>query len=91
MSVNPIPAYSVCGHVTVNNRTAPFVLDTGTAVTLLEEDVWNKVKQTGIKLKPWTGQILVGVDVISLVHRVTQVQFELAVGTFIANVIVVGG
>ena len=40
-----------------------FLLDTGASVTLLRKDTWERVNVgSAIKLLPWSGQCLVGVD-----------------------------
>ena len=38
-----------------------FLLDTGSAVTLIRKDVWQSLGARGAALKPWTGHRLVGV------------------------------
>ena len=56
-AINPHAAFHI--NSVINSYTVHFMLDTGAAVSLLNTDTWNKVKDTST-LVPWTNPGLVG-------------------------------
>ena len=58
-AVNPHVAFHI--KAVINSYTVHFMLDTGTAVSLLSSDTWNKIKDT-FTLTPWTNPELVRVS-----------------------------
>ena len=56
---SPTPAYYVPARI--NNVSVSCLVDTGAAVTLIREEVWNKIA-CGDTLESWTGQTLIGVE-----------------------------
>ena len=64
---------------TVNGVSTSFLLDTGSAVTLLQKDTWDWISVTNPqKLSPWSKLQLVGVDGSPLiVHGSTSIDLEL--------------
>ena len=88
--VNPIPAYKIQGQI--RNQAADFVLDTGTAVTLVRKVLWELSKLQGMELEEWNGKQLVGVEGTPLhVCGITQVQISLGERCFQSQVVVVSG
>ena len=61
LAVNPASAYHIVG--TINGISIKFMLDTGAAVSLINEDTWNKLANLTVKpLSKWGGCHLVGVE-----------------------------
>ena len=61
LAVNPASAYHVVG--SINGISIKFMLDTGAAVSLINEDTWNKLANLTVKpLSKWGGCQLVGVE-----------------------------
>ena len=58
--VNPDSSFTVIA--TINNVSVTFLLDTGSALTILNKNVWDKCKQPGDHLEPWNQQSLVGAE-----------------------------
>ena len=59
--VNPAHAYHVIGEIS-NQGNVKFMIDTGTAVSLIREDIWEKVAGSKPTLTAWTGCQLVGAE-----------------------------
>ena len=73
--VNPSSSFSVAA--TINNVPVTFLLDTGSALTILRKSIWDRCKQPDDKLEPWNQQSLVGVEGTTLrVYGSTCVQWE---------------
>ena len=62
ISLTSSPAATYKLHCEVNGVSAPFIIDTGAAVSLLRKDVRERCGQDPGRLQPWAGQRLVGVD-----------------------------
>ena len=61
LAVNPASAYHVVG--SINGMSIKFTLDTGAAVSLINEDTWNNLANLTVKpLTRWGGCQLVGVE-----------------------------
>ena len=61
LTVNPASAYHVVG--SINGISIKFMLDTGAAVSLINEDTWNKLADLTVKpLSKWNGCQLLGVE-----------------------------
>ena len=61
LAVNLASAYHVVG--SINGISIKFMLDTGAAVSLINEDTWNKLANLTVKpLSKWGGCQLVGVE-----------------------------
>ena len=61
MSLLPVThSYRLAG--TVNGIPTTFVVDTGTSITVLDEEFWERVNPGNCSLEPWTGRCLVGVE-----------------------------
>ena len=58
--VNPSGGYRLRG--TVNGTPTAFLVDTGAAVTLVRDDVWQQTATASKQLEPWTGCRLLSVD-----------------------------
>ena len=58
--VNPSSSYSVAA--TINGVSVTFLLDTGSALTILNKNIWDKCKQSDDHLEPWDQQSLVGAE-----------------------------
>ena len=56
--VNPSSSFTVTA--TINNVSVTFLLDTGSALTILNKNVWDKYKQPGDHLELWNQQSLMG-------------------------------
>ena len=59
--VNPTHAYLVIGEIS-NRGNVKFMIDTGAAVSLMHEDIWEKVAGNKPTLTAWTGCQLVGAE-----------------------------
>ena len=58
--VNPSGGYQLRG--AVNGTPTAFLVDTGAAVTLIRDDVWQQTSTASKELKPWKGCRLLSVD-----------------------------
>ena len=58
--VNPSSSFSVAA--TINGVSVTFLLDTGSALSILNKIIWDKCKQPGDQLEPWHQQSLVGAE-----------------------------
>ena len=86
--VNPSSSFSVAA--TINNVPVTFLLDTGSALTILRKSMWDRCKQPDDKLEPWNQQSLVGAEGTTLrVYGSTCVQWEVDGKEFSHNVAVV--
>ena len=86
--VNPSSSFSVAA--TINNVPVTFLLDTGSALTILRRSIWDRCKQPDDKLEPWNQQSLVGAEGTTLrVYGSTCVQWEVDGKEFSHNVAVV--
>ena len=86
--VNPSSSFSVAA--TINNVPVTFLLDTGSALTILRKSIWDRCKQPDDKLEPWNQQSLVGAEGTTLrVYGSTCVQWEVDGKEFSHNVAVV--
>ena len=75
---------------TINNVPVTFLLDTGSALTILRKSIWDRCKQPDDKLEPWNQQSLVGAEGTTLrVYGSTCVQWEVDGKEFSHNVAVV--
>ena len=54
--VNPSSSFTVTA--TIKNVSVTFLLDTGSALTILNKNVWDKCKHPGDHLEPWNQQSL---------------------------------
>ena len=72
--VNPSSSFSVAA--TIINVPVTFLLDTGSALTILRKSIWDRCKQPDDKLEPWNQQSLVGAEGTTLrVYGSTRVQW----------------
>ena len=72
---------------TVNKVTVTFLLDTGSALTILQKDVWDQCKHS---LTSWNELSLVGAEGTMLtVYRSALIQWEADGKVFVQTVIVV--
>ena len=86
--VNPSSSFSVAA--TINNVPVTFLLETGSALTILRKSIWDRCKQPDDKLEPWNQQSLVGAEGTTLrVYGSTCVQWEVDGKEFSYNVTVV--
>ena len=86
--VNPSSSFSV--EATINNVPVTFLLDTGSALTILNKNVWDKCKQSEDQLEPWDQQSLVGAEGRTLrVHGSACVQWEVDGKVFSHTVVIV--
>ena len=86
--VNPSSSFTVTA--TINNVSVTFLLDTGSALTILNKIVWDKCKQPGDHLEPWNQQSLVGAEGTTLrVYGSACVQWKVDGMVFSHSVIVV--
>ena len=86
--VNPSSSFSV--EATINNVPVTFLLDTGSALTILNKSVWDKCKQSEDQLEPWDQQSLVGAEGTTLrVHVSACVQWEVDGKVFSHTVVIV--
>ena len=76
---------------TINNVPVTFLLGTGSALTILRKNIWDRCKQPDDKLEPWNQQsCLVGAEGTTLrVYESTCVQWEVDGKEFPHNVAVV--
>ena len=76
---------------TINGVPATFLVDTGAAVTLLQQDTWMRIiAHHPQHLSRWSEQRLVGVDGSSLtIHGSAQVDVKLNGKELSANIVVV--
>ena len=75
--------------VQVNGTTSSFLVDTGSAVNLVSQDLWKKCRKEHDKLEPWTKQ-LVSVDGSSVsVLGCCQIRITMGSNTFHHAVLVV--
>ena len=75
--------------VQVNGTTSSFLLDTGSAISLVSQDLWKKCHQEHDKLEPWTKQ-LVSVDGSSVrVLGCCQIRITMGNNTFHHAVLIV--
>ena len=51
--------YSICGKI--RNRPVTLLLDTGSPTSMLSNTIWEEIKQADDVLRPWTGNVLIGV------------------------------
>ena len=76
-TIHPLLLYTIQG--TVFDTPATFLLDTGAAVSLLRQDIWQRAKAPQHYLRPWTSDSLVGVDGTPLtLHGFTDVTIHLS-------------
>ena len=86
--VNPGSSFSVVA--TINKVTVTFLLDTGSALTILQKDVWDQCKHPNDSLTPWNELSLVGVEGTMLtVYGSALIQWEADGKVFVQTVIVV--
>ena len=87
--VSPSGGYRLVG--AVNGVQTSLLLDTGTAVTLLRDDIWVRVTtKTPQELKPWSALQLVSADGSPLtIHGSARVKLELEGEEFMVNTMVV--
>lgn len=88
--VTPTGGYSIKGHM--NGMPTSFLVDTGAAVTLVQEETWDRIKQhLEGDLRPWGGKELVSVDGTPLqVYGSATVEIVLESTQFLlSNIIVV--
>ena len=86
--VNPNSSFTVTA--TINNVSVTFLLDTGSALTILNKNVWDKYKQPGDHLEPWNQQSLVGAEGTTLrVYGSACVQWKVDDMVFSHSVVVV--
>ncbi|XP_065909335.1 uncharacterized protein [Dysidea avara] len=58
--VNPSMSFSVTA--TINGSAVVFLVDSGSALTILRKDTWEKCKESGQNLRPWNQKRLVGAE-----------------------------
>ena len=58
--VNPSSSFSVAA--SINDVPVTFLLDTGSALTILRKSIWDRCKQPDDKLEPWNQESLVGAE-----------------------------
>ena len=58
--VNPSVSFSLTA--TINGNIVVFLVDTGSALTILRKDTWERCKQPEQQLAPWSQKKLVGVE-----------------------------
>ena len=86
--VNPNSSFTVTA--TINNVSVTFLLDTGSALTILNKNVWDKCKQPGDHLEPWNQQSSVGAEgTILRVYGLACVQWKIDGMVFSHSVVVV--
>ena len=51
--------YSICGKI--RNRPVMLLLGTGSPTSMLNNTIWEEIKQADDALQPWTGNVLIGV------------------------------
>ena len=79
ISTLPHETFFVYGHV--HGADVRFLVDTGAAVSLLNSTVWHKLSaKASLRLEPWLGARLVGVD-DSQLRVVGQARHPLVIGT----------
>ena len=59
----------------INGKESLFLIDTGAGVSLLQEELWKKIKEP--KLEPWSEQQLVSVDGTPI-HVLGSMKFEIS-------------
>ena len=75
---------------TINKVTVTFLLDTGSALTILQKDVWDQCKHPNDSLTPWNELSLVGAEGTTLtVYGSALIQWEADGKVFVQTVIVV--
>ena len=76
-------------HGQVDGTPTAFILDTGAAVTLLHQDLWDRGKRPQSTLEPWNGPKLVGANGTPMrVHGTAMVNLTLAHKIFPTQVVV---
>ena len=86
--VNPSSSFSIAA--TINGVPVTFLLDTGSALTILNKAIWDKCKQSGEQLEPWHQQSLVGAEGTTLrVYGSACVQWKVEGKMFSHSVAVV--
>ena len=86
--VNPGSSFSVVA--TINKVTVTFLLDTGSALTILQKDVWDQCKHPNDSLTSWNELSLVGAEGTMLTVYVSAlIQWEADGKVFVQTVIVV--
>ena len=84
------PDSSFTATATINNVSVTFLLDTGSALTILNKNVGDKCKQPGDHLEPWNQQSLVGAEGTTLrVYGTACVQWKVDGIVFSHSVVVV--
>ena len=63
-TINNVQSYVL--PCSIDNTPVSFLVDTGTGVSLLSEEVWDRLNQTETTLKPIVTQQNVGVDGIPI-------------------------
>ena len=58
--INPSMSFSVTA--TINGSAVVFLVDSGSALTILRKDTWEKCKESGQNLRPWNQKRLVGAE-----------------------------
>lgn len=80
--------YSIDG--TIFNKPVTFLIDTGSAISLLDSAVWDQVRPPEATLSPWSGTPLVGVSGEHLqILGTAEVTIELANNCFPLRLVVV--
>ena len=75
---------------TINKVTVTFLLDTGSALTILQKDVWDQCKHPNDSLTPWNELSLVGAEGTTLtVYGSALIQWEADGKVFVQTVIAV--
>ena len=88
--VNPTGGYRISGKV--NGISASFLVDTGSAVTLIRDDIWRQTQIASNRLEPWTGRHLLEVDGSPLqIHRWTEAELDLGGRLFTTDMVIAAG
>ena len=77
ITISPVSSPASGYRLKMNGIPVPFLLDTGTAVSLLREDTWNQVNTSGVTSQQVLGRWLVSVDG-SLLQVLGEAQVDLA-------------
>ena len=72
----------------MNGVSALFLVDTGVAIILIRDDIWQQTQIASNRLEPWTGCRLLRVDGSPLqIHRRTEAELDLGGHLFTTDVV----